>query len=578
MTARTSAPGSLRERLLRVPAAGAWPLFLACLAIALTFPSLATGLVEDDYFQQAMIGQVPSWDLFRFWYNGSHELERFKDLGLLPWWMDPETHLWFFRPLASLSHWFDYKYLPGRPEIYHAENIALYATLVAIVAVVYRRVAGIGTIAGLAGLLFVVNDSHADVVQWIASRNSLLAAVFGFTALIVHVQGRQRASASRAGLASLLFALALLSAEAGLASFAYLLAYSLSLDQGSLKHRLLSLLPYVAIMLIWLACRRALGYGVHGLAALYTDPLAEPVLYLRNLPERVLITFSSIFTAPAVDSNIVALIDKGTSGVVAGWAVLVVLGSLFWISVRKHAASRFFALGTVLCVPLVCMRAFEARNMLFMGVGALGLIAIFITRALGERQARLPAKAALVVVSLALLVAHLVLAPLRLVENVGQQGANARIGASVDFAESTFPSDHDLDKATLVFVHAPDFPAQTSWPYYKRRAEGKPAPARLRVLVSDVTTAFVVSRIDERTLAVNAPQGYPQGGWLTGAYGLPGMAVEVKELMPDGTAKVVWFRFDVPLEHPSLRWLTWSTAGWIRFSPPAIGEQRQISL
>jgi hypothetical protein len=279
-----------------------------------------------------------------------------------------------------------------------------------------------------------------------------------------------------------------------------------------------------------------------------------------------------------VDSKVFALFDKGMSGVVAGWTVLVVLGSLFWISVRKHAASRFFALATVLCVPLVCMRAFEPRNLLFMGVGAFGLIAIFITRALGERQARLPAKAALVVVSLGLLVAHLLLAPLHLVEEVGQQGANARFGAASDFAASTFPSDSDLDKATLVFVHSPDFPVQIITPYFKLRAEGKPAPARLRTLVSDVTTAFMVSRVDERTLAVTAPQGFPQGSWLTGSYGLPGMAVEVKERMPDGTGKVVWFRFDVPLEHPSLRWVTWSDAGWTPFSPPALGEQRQISL
>lgn len=43
-------------------------------------------------------------------------------------------------------------------------------------------------------------------------------------------------------------------------------------------------------------------------------------------------------------------------------------------------------------------------------------------------------------------------------------------------------------------------------------------------------------------------------------------------MTPDGRPFTVRFRFAVPLEDPSLRWLQWKDNRFIPFTPPAVGQ------
>jgi hypothetical protein len=56
------------------------------------------------------------------------------------------------------------------------------------------------------------------------------------------------------------------------------------------------------------------------------------------------------------------------------------------------------------------------------------------------------------------------------------------------------------------------------------------------------------------------------------------MTVEAREKV-DGLFKRVLFRFDVPLEDPSLRWVTWDAAknGWADYHPPPIGGRAVVN-
>ena len=53
---------------------------------------------------------------------------------------------------------------------------------------------------------------------------------------------------------------------------------------------------------------------------------------------------------------------------------------------------------------------------------------------------------------------------------------------------------------------------------------------------------------------------------------LTGMMAEVVELTEDGRPAEVVFRFDVPLEDPSLLWLCFRAGRFEPWTPPAIGQ------
>ena len=53
---------------------------------------------------------------------------------------------------------------------------------------------------------------------------------------------------------------------------------------------------------------------------------------------------------------------------------------------------------------------------------------------------------------------------------------------------------------------------------------------------------------------------------------MAGMTVTVTESTPDGRPAEALFRFDVPLEDPSLVWLRWTHDGYSPWTPPAVGE------
>lgn len=50
------------------------------------------------------------------------------------------------------------------------------------------------------------------------------------------------------------------------------------------------------------------------------------------------------------------------------------------------------------------------------------------------------------------------------------------------------------------------------------------------------------------------------------------MSAKIISLTRDGRPLVVAFRFAVPLESASLRWLQWKDSRFVPFQPPRVGE------
>ena len=95
-------------------------------------------------------------------------------------------------------------------------------------------------------------------------------------------------------------AFSLLSNEAGVSTFAFLLAYALVLEKGSWLGRILSLLPSVFVIVLWRVIYTCLGYGVSGMG-FYIDPGHQPVRFLEHLVGRIPILLSAQLSGQAPD-------------------------------------------------------------------------------------------------------------------------------------------------------------------------------------------------------------------------------------------------------------------------------------
>jgi len=195
------------------------------LALLLRAPVLGWGFFMDDLGQQ-LVFEDPSvsstmspLNVYDFGY-GAQPGEPLFELGAWPWWTSPDWKARFFRPLTSLSLALDQKLYGRWAPGHHATNLALFALLLALVHTLYRRL-GIGAKTALfALLLLALEDGSALVVGWIASRNTLLEAIFGVAALLAALRAHPLPGARGGALgwsltAVLLAALAALSKESG---------------------------------------------------------------------------------------------------------------------------------------------------------------------------------------------------------------------------------------------------------------------------------------------------------------------------------------------------------------------------
>ena len=236
------------------------PWLAALVAVLLCVPALRLGWLFDDDFHRlaltrpdlSMVSRSPA-ELFVF-IEGDVAANRLaRTMGFLPWWSSESLRIAFFRPLSGLTHWLDYQLWPNQPALMHLHSLLWYGAAVVTAAFFFRRRLGATWVAGLAALLFAVDDAHGMPAVWIANRNALLGAFFGLLTLTAHDRWRREGSWMCALLSPLMFLLGLLSKESTVAVAAYLFAYSLFLDRGRWVSRLTSLAPCA---LVGIACRR----------------------------------------------------------------------------------------------------------------------------------------------------------------------------------------------------------------------------------------------------------------------------------------------------------------------------------
>lgn len=570
---------SLRPRLYdlarRWLEARSFPPMLALVAVALTLPALATGWHFDDYLHRAALAGSGAQTLdsalnklFVFMDGDPARTQRLIESGELPWWALPQGKNAFWRPIAGLTHWLDDQLWPRSPLLMHAHSLLWFGLLVAVVALLYRRLIGAGWIAGLAALLYALDDARGYAVSWIANRNALIATLCCCLALIAHDRWRRDGRRWGGLAAPALLALGLLSAEAAVAMIGYLLAYALLLDRGDWRRRLISLLPTLLVTLVWRLIYRSLGYGAFGTS--YIDPGAEPLRFSAALAERGPVLLLGQWALPPAE--LYPFLTPPASWLLwlIALLVLALLVVILWPLLQQDRLARFWALGMLLATIPACGALPANRLLSLIGLGAMGLLARLLVD-LWPLHGSWRRASGLVLAAM-----HLVCAPLLL----PLTAYSPALFGAIEPPIRSLPNDPSLTQQTAIFVTAPSFFSISYLPLIRSSA-GLAVPARMRFL-APALAEVELSRPDTYTLLVR-----PAGGYLTGfdtvfrdrAVGfvagqqivLSDVVVSIARLTADGRPGEVAFRFAAPLESEALRWFVWRDNAFVPFVPPPVG-------
>ncbi len=551
---------------------------IVALGVALCAPSVTTGLAIDDWFQKLHLEHRPVGgmsrgylDLFSFADGDPADTQRFMDAGLVPWWTDPAIHLSFWRPLTSLTHALDYLLWPGSPVAMHLHSLLWFGLGLIAVAWVYSTFLPVD-VAGLALLLYAVDDAHGPAVGWISNRSAMVSLAFSLLALPLHHRWRSQGWRPGAWLAAAAFAAGLLGAEAAVAAAGYLAAYAMHLESGPKARRALSLVPYAAIFVVWRLAYGVMGYGTAH-SGVYLDPAHEPGPFLALLPSRAVALLAAQFALPWSDfvsgykyfSASLPLIMT-----VVATVIVAIVGLALAPLLKRDPVARMFATGALLAVVPICSTFPADRLLFYVGVGAMALVAAFLES---------PKSWVLRPVAWMFVGLHLILAPPLLAI---RSRSMETVEKPIDLAMASFPQGPGVTDKTVVLVNPPSDPL-AGFPNLMLAGRREPRPSQLRWLATGAAEVDV-TREDANTLRVRPQRGFyeypteqlmrsPQREMPPGTVvSLAGLKIEVLQTEPDGRPAEARFRFDRALEDPSFVWRVWRGKGYVPFVPPAVGQ------
>ncbi len=584
------------------------PLFAAALGVLLGIPTLWTGWgPSDDVLQRSVILSSSLPDvltrLYVFLDPSINHLGM--DTGLFPWWTYEPARIIFFRPIAAFSLWIDYQLWPDSNLLMHLHSVLLYGVLCLVAAGLFRRLMGVTPQAGLAAILFALSTAHIGCVVSLAARNLILTTIFGLLAITFH--DRWRRDGWRLGmiLAPICLVLSLLSAETGVATCAYLLAYVIFCDDRPLRGRIVSLLPYAVVAAAWLVLYQISGYGAMG-SGFYLSPWHEPFLFGWAIVERAPFLLMGQWILP--DPVVYTVLSLGARLLlwILSVSVLTFIGILLKPLIKSDRAARFWTLGMLLSVIPVCaVSPASGRHLTFISLGAFGLMGqLIIGRlfTLGWTPSRKAWRTAALVMSSIFLGLHLLIYPVL--------GSFVRLAVdNYAIAVTDIGQDSRMESQDYIILNAPSPSLFLYLPSY-REFTGQPLPAHIRILspgfssvsltaVDDHTviiqpeTGFLLSSVSPESLALDGKAFFPLfhssysfqygDGLFRGAdypmelgqqVELSGVSIEVISLTEDGRPLAAGVTFDLPLGAESLVWLMWDweNARYVPLLLPEIGE------
>ncbi len=247
-------------------------------------------------------------------------------------------HARYYRPLTRSTYVVDRQLFGLEPAGYHVESAVLHALTAAGVHCMVISLFGNPLVALAAGLLTAVHPVHAEAVNFLSTRNTLLATLLFVVALVAYDRARKRGS--RLPFAAVLAFLAgLLSKETAAMLVVLLPVYDLP-SQAELRQtwraRARRTLPFLAALAVYIALRANALSGPLGAFASET-PLATRLwnnVYILPEYARLLVfprSLNAYYLVPAEWS-------AGWPGLLAAWIGLVG-ASILLLRVKNRAVT-----------------------------------------------------------------------------------------------------------------------------------------------------------------------------------------------------------------------------------------------
>jgi len=599
------------------------PAILAIGAILVMLPALKTGFGSDDLLQRVVElkpSQLPPrmhetgmlapdsgsfstvlCDLFPGFSNRDPRCVALaKSYGILPWWTADNFKVRLWRPITAFTHWLDYRLFPDSPVLMHAENIAWFAAIIFFLTIVYRKLMGVGWVAGLAALLFLLDGNTYFPVAFIANRGFMMSLFFGLLCLYEHHQWRSAKSHSGLMLSVLFLALSLLADEGGASTFAFILAYALVLEPGSFRNRALTILPSVLVIVLWRIVYTLSGFGVFHLG-IYIDPSSEPLQFAQAVIPRAIALLGGQLAGVPPDF-LIAVNPLLQPKIIAFYCVPIVAALIVFLPLlrRNRIAAFGFAVMILAVIPAATVVPLS-KNLGFVAVGAYGLIASFVAGLFTRPNPLLEQRAYRILAWVACVLLILMHVPGAIAGRVVMVKATPFVFNLVKGAVSLGDSP-DVENKNVIIVNAPCPLVLICVPAYKAYYH-RPLPKTLRALVPGCTS-LDVQRIDDKMLVIQseAPDIFAcddvgpvhlaylcRFGNFIGdpkckkckkgdRYDLGSLTVEVLESDASDLPSRVAFRFDTSLDSPDFQWIQWDwRTGRQPFKIPAIGQSVTLS-
>ena len=534
----------------------------------LAIPAVGPHLALDDFVLGLVAHAAPdvaglrqgTLDLFTFTTGDAAENRELIDGGImLPWWTDPHLRIAFFRPLSSLTHRLDFALFPGTPALMHAHTLVWFAAALGSVAWLYRRFEASARVAGVAALLYAFDDAHGPVVGWLSNRNALIATAFGCLVLVLHDLGERAGRTWARVAAPLAFGVSLFAGEFAVGVLAYVVAYAVFLSRGTWLRRAMSVAPHLSVVMAWRLWWGRAGFGARGSGA-YLDPLADPVAFVTELPVRIAALLHGAWSGPPSDLFFLAPPPHRPLLVVIAVATVLLVTFLVVPLVREDGYARFWALGMVLAIVPVSASFPSDRLLLFVGVGAMALMArlvvVFVDRRAEPVTSATKWRRRLTV---AFALIHFVVAPLALPVRAAQMqllgGLTARAQASLDVALAGRPD-------TVVIASAP-VALLASYLAPERAYFDRPRPAHMYFLSTASSRVRVELRVEAERGFLYTPLEKHYRGSAAGlergrTVDLPAMDARIDDVAADGRPRAVSFTFGDALDGRRVTVLRWS--------------------
>lgn len=317
-------------------------IFVACV---LTFAgTLSSGFVLDDQTVVSGNAFVKDWRNLprlaaRSYLTRSSDIKRLNhaDIG---------SGEGTYRPMVTLTYFFDYAVWKDNPFGFHLTNLLLHALTAVLL---YRACLLLGAgqaLAVMAALFFGIHPVNAEAVSVIAFREDLLVGFFCMLSLILFLKADALRGRTRLFLSALCFFCALLSKESAAAFILLLPAAGLLFGERGLRVR--RFIPYAA----------AVGLFVLLRFVVFASPEPFPINSAMEVPRTVVYTMTRVFAGYAQwlivpfgihstlpDDN--RLISPVFSGQVALSAALL---AALVLLVYRQRRNRLLLFGSLWCV------------------------------------------------------------------------------------------------------------------------------------------------------------------------------------------------------------------------------------